>query len=218
MRPSLLASSFGPLVVAVALAAAFGATRPAMAATATGRFVNDDELHSISIALVAEADLHAQTLSWAQGGFEPLFGLFDLGNGQLLSVDQGGLHTCAAGPGKPDPITGFCWDASIDAHLGPGHYALVLSQAGNAPAGDVLPGQTLAQTYGQTGIADFTGIWAGLPGARFVDVTGQVRSNEWAVEYRIDPASAVPEPSAAAMLLSAFALAALRRLPPRARS
>ncbi len=211
MSPSCLTTApTRGLLTAAALVSALSASLPTAAAQAHDRFTDDDDLASIVIDLATPSSLHAETLSWAQGGFAPVLSLFDTSNGLLLQVDAGSSHICGPGAGSADAAHGFCWDAFFGTQLPAGHFLLVVSQDGNQPVGDFVPGQDLRHDFTQTGNPTYTGDNAGLGGQRFIDVLGGARSGDWAVEFQVTPLSAVPEPSRAALLLAALALLALR--------
>jgi uncharacterized protein (TIGR03382 family) len=177
-----------------------------------GEFSTDDALFVTHLSLLTDDVLTVQSLSYGgdpglkvdPGGFAPVLALFqdDPGAPQLLLqlVHGDGSH---CGTGKPDPASGFCWDAAFSLALGPGHYTLVLSQDGNDPLG-----QSLAEGYSQSGQADYTGLAAlGEPGRRFVQIDGAQRTGAWALDLQ---ASAVPEPVGAALMLIGLAGLALQ--------
>lgn len=185
-------------------------TGPVMASVVSGTFVDDDER---AVQLIDEHNpfrLHVHTTSWANGGFAPVLSLFDLGSGLLLGVDAGSSHGC------PNPAPGasaFCWDAWLDTTLLAGSYALVLSQDGNAPTGDLTPGQPLDDVFPQTGQHDYTGMaYLGTPNLRFINVDLTQRTGAWSMDIQIEPMRQVPEPASIAIVLAALAAIGLGRM------
>lgn len=198
--------------IAAALLALLPALDPVAATPTSGSFVYDDELVINRFDLGVTSQVSAATVSWAQGGFAPVLALFDDTSGLLLQLDRGD-HVCGdPGAGAADPATGFCWDAFFSTVLPAGHYALVLSQSGNEPAGDRGPGQTFAELYPQTGNVDYTGLAnLGQPGFHFISPGGFERNGSWSFDLRSTPLQ-VPEPALPGLLVvAALALTAATR-------
>ena len=148
---------------------------------ADGVFSNDDDLWSTSFDLVQSDVLTVSSFSYggdtsrhiAAGGFAPVLTLFQDGVG-LLQLAQANA-VCAPGAASADPVSGFCWDATLTlVAANAGHYTLVLSQDGNNALG-----QSLAEGYSRAGEHDYTGLdYLGLAGARFVQVDGTQRTGQ----------------------------------------
>ena len=188
---------------AVSILACLLSPAAALAGTqwAEGAFTNDDELWSLSFDLVQGDTLSVTTFSYtgsldrgvAAGGFAPVLTLFQDGVG-LLRVAQGNA-ACVPAAGA------FCWDATLTlSAVNAGHYTLVLSQDGNNALG-----QSLAEGYSQTGTPDYTSIYNGSPGARFIQVDGAQRSGHFALEISAPMSPAVPEPGTTLLLLAGLA-------------
>lgn len=185
-----------------------------------GQFTADDDLFVTQFVLPVVDSVTATTLGYgggiggsgpsaAAGGFAPVLTLFMDGFG-LIGVARGSSQVCGAGAGNADPVSGFCWDASLSAMLPAGSYTLVLSQDGNEPLGQIL-----ADGYSQTGQHDYTGLaYLGQAGTMFTQVDGTPRTGLWAMDVR---ATSLPEPSTWPMALLGFAGLALLRLPARSR-
>jgi hypothetical protein len=182
-----------------------------------GQFTQDDQLLSIGLILTATDTLTVTTFSYgglaapssgiAAGGFAPVLALFD-GASKLLQLAAGSANSCGgAGSGARDPTSGFCWDAHFSApDLLAGRYTVVLSQDGNTPLGP-----TLADGYLMAGMPDYTSIYNGVPGSRFIEVTGRARTGFYALGIST-LTSPVPEPTTALMLALGLAgLGLLRR-------
>jgi len=182
-----------------------------------GLFTQDDQLLSIGLDLTAVDTLTVTTFSYggwaapgggiAAGGFAPVLALFD-GASNLLQIAAGSANACGgADNGAMDPSSGFCWDAHFSAPgLAAGHYTVVLSQDGNTPLGP-----TRADGYLMAGTPDYTSIFNGVPGSRFIEVTGQARTGSYALGIST-LTSPVPEPGTLLMLaLGLASLGLLRR-------
>jgi len=187
----------------------------AQGASFTGTFADDDQRVSLTFSLAAADTLIARTFSFgggtngagaavAAGGFAPVLSLFDA-TGLLLQTASGSAGTCGSGVGAPDPVTGFCWDASLNLALSAGDYTLVLTQDGNLPWGPWL-----ADGFSMTGTPDFTGLaYLGQPGLRFINVDGTQRDGHWALDLNV---AAVAEPASVALMATGLlALGALAR-------
>lgn len=186
--------------VAVCTLACLLSPAAALAGTqwAEGSFTGDDELWSVSFDLVQHDTLSVTTFSYAgspdrgvaAGGFAPVLTLFQDGVG-LLQVAQGNA-ACVPTAGA------FCWDATLTlSGVNAGHYTLVLSQDGNNALG-----QSLAEGYSQAGTPDYTSVYNGSAGARFIQVDGAQRSAHFALEISAPLSPAVPEPGTTLMLLA----------------
>ena len=155
----------------------------------------------LSVATFAYGGLQSPGRSIPPGGFAPVLALFQDGVG-LLQLARGTDNLCSSlGSGAADPVSGFCWDAHFTlVGVNAGHYTLVLSQDGNDPLG-----QRLADGYSQAGIADYTSVYNGVPGAHFIQVDGAQRNGHFALDISAPNSPAVPEPAAALLLAAGLA-------------
>ena len=174
-----------------ALALAGSGVLPASTLSFSGNFTHDDDVVLIPFSISGSTLVTIQTTSFADGstGFEPVLTLFD-GLGTFMFQDAGGNAPLDCGARLIDPASGFCLDAYIQQTLGPGSYTLALSEAPNAPGGD------LADGFPQAGMGDFTGLPFGKTGPFYL-FEGSQRTSAWALQ--IDGA-AVPEPGTMGLL------------------
>ena len=191
---------------ALALAAAALLAAPAASAAMThyhGSFGSDDDQYALSFHLGETSAVDARSLSFATGGFAPVFSLF--GPGGLMQLAVGSSNTCGGNSGAADAATGFCWDAHFSAQLLAGDYTLVLTQDGNLPVGG-----SPADGFSMTGQPHYTGAWfLGDDSRSFINVDGSQRSADWSFDFGTQT---VPEPGTwALMALAMLALRGTRR-------
>ena len=173
-----------------------------------GTFINDDNLALFSIQVATPSAVSIRTLSYADGGFDPVLSLFtgylDPAGQQIAGNDDGGCGTVGS-----DTVTGNCWDAAIvNFDLLPGVYTLVLSQTGNNPAGP-----TFGDGFTRTGSLSYTGMdFVGI-NDRFWDASPSKRDNHWALDIsNVDSVAQIPEPATLAIVgVGLGALSMLRR-------
>ncbi len=182
-----------------------------------GNFTSDDNVQVLYFYLSEGSDVKVYTLSFGggtylhnedsrtdlsgdvdPGGFVPVLSLFSLSEGGALV--SGGLAIGGGGPGSN--ATG---DASLDFNnLGPGWYAVALTQNDNLPVGDLgYPGEYhLGNGFSQEGNTNFTAFYGCLQG-QFCDITGAQLGSYWALEIEnVDYAGyQTPEPGSLALCL-----------------
>lgn len=199
-------STFISGLASLVLAGAAVLAAPSASAALTnyhGAFGSDDDQYVLNFHLDKDSSVGARSLSFATGGFAPVFSLF--GPGGLMQLAVGSANTCGGNSGAKDPATGFCWDAYFSVQLLAGDYTLVLTQDGNLPIGS-----TLADGFSMTGQAHYTGAWyLGDNTRSFINVDGSQRSANWSFDFSTQT---VPEPGTwALMALAMLALTATRR-------
>jgi hypothetical protein len=179
-----------------------------------GMFSTDDQIQLFNVNVITAGLVTLETYSYAggidatnhviaAGGFDPVLSLFD-GLGNLLNTNDDGPCAIVG----HDASTGNCFDAYLSLNLGAGAYTLALTESDN-----LAIGPTLADGFLESGNGNFTCPQIfGQPGA-FCDVSPAQRSNQWALDIVTpNPASSVPEPSAASLLATGVALLfAIRR-------
>lgn len=196
-----------------------------------GTFGQDDQLQ-IFLFTAPTANTLVRTWSYAggtngsgqviaAGGFDPILSVFDasgglVGSSLLLATNDNGdaCPTNAPNCVNTDPVTASAFDSlMLLGGLNPGGvYALVLSQADNAPNGPNFGGG-----FTQMGQGNFTATEFPCGGSGFCDANLAQRNGNWAVDISgvgsaSLPGSGVPEPGSMLMLLSGAAgLAILRR-------
>lgn len=166
----------------------------------TGTFATPNDVFTKIFTLTQVSEVNVQTWGYAggtnasnvvipSGGFDPALALF-LGSGPSATLfDSNDDGACP--PGNFDGVTGGCLDSTLmEIGLLPGTYTLALTVSPNFPNGT---------TFGD----GFTG------GGNFVDVFGDSRTSNFAVDIVTTPAVApVPEPSTV-ILVGASCLALL---------
>ena len=181
---------------------------PAFADTVlfSGNFTTDDNLEGFAFTLTGASTVTIRTLSFANGGFEPILTLFDAAGGLLTQDTTGGTAPGACGPRAIDPVSNFCLDAYIQTPLSAGNYLAFLTEADN-----VANGPTLADGFLHQGEGNFTGPeFTGNPGSFVLFDTSQ-RASDWSVEIsglETTSISAIPEPGGLPFLLCACAILA----------
>jgi hypothetical protein len=169
----------------------------------TGSFTADDNIQLFNFSISSPGTVTIQSWGFAggtngagqvipAGGFATDLSLFDA-SGNLITSDFGGTAPGCA-PRNIDPITTFCLDAYINTFLADGQYIVALTEDNNLPFGP-----TLADGFLQQGQGNFTGPAVGQQDGSFLLITGDQRTNQWAVDIgSVDSAqipSTVPEPS-----------------------
>jgi hypothetical protein len=157
----------------------------------TGSLATGDDVFTTTLNIPSVSDLTIQTWGYAggtdaagqtivEGGFDPAVALFAGGGSGATLFDFNDDGTCP--PGNFDSVSGACLDSSLsEIGLLPGTYTLVLMVSPNSPNGPTL--------------ADgFTG------GGDFVDVFGNLRASNFAVDAVITADAAVPEPGSIGLL------------------
>ena len=196
MNKRLQSSAPALILAATALLAA-----PVASAASThydGSFGSDDGQFVLSFQLGESRLVDARSLSYAHGGFAPVFSLF--GPDGLMQLAVGSGNSCGGGSGAVDPATRFCWDAHFSVQLAAGDYTLVLTQDGNLPIGSLL-----ADGFSMVGQPHYTGAWfLGDDSRSFINADRSQRSADWAFDLGTQ---GVPEPGS--WLLAALALLAL---------
>ena len=153
----------------------------------TGNLQTPDDVYTTSFSLTQVSEVNVQTRSYGggtnasgviipRGGFDPAVALF-LGSGSSATLfDFNDDGTCP--PGNFDAVTGGCLDSTlVETGLLPDAYTLALMASPNSPNGSSLG-------------SGFTG------GGDFVDVFGDSRTNNFAVDIVTTPAVApVPGPT-----------------------
>jgi hypothetical protein len=127
----------------------------------------------------------------AEGGFEPYLSLFD-GSGAFLNSTFLGT-TCPAGA-NTNSTSGFCFDVQLNGGtLAPGDYQIAISAFENL---------SFAENFGTGNLADgFTGLGN----------LGDGEDLHYAFDVILSPASPVPEPSFAFLLVGGIAICLFRR-------
>ena len=184
----------------------------------SGTLASDDALFSQDFILNTAGVVTLNTLSYAggvsslgasvaAGGFAPALSLFEQTSGAL--IQWANASGCA---GKPDPSTGFAWDACISTNLVVGSYRLVLSQSGNDPLGGMADG------FSQTGHPNFSAVNGVDPNAMFVDLGGAQRDGHWALDVTALAIATPPVPEPSTWVLLTAGLLGLRRFVSRRRA
>ncbi|EKU97269.1 PEP-CTERM putative exosortase interaction domain-containing protein [Leptolyngbya sp. PCC 7375] len=216
-------------VVTGAVVTTLGMTSAALAVdfSLRGTFAQDDDVQLFDFSIATESAVTLRTYSYAggtqadgtfidAGGFDPVLSLFDGdGNFIFLSDDD------ESGTVANDPTTGRAYDGFLDIMLKAGDYTLALTQYNN-----FSNTTNLADGFRQEGNANFTSNFARCTtDSMFCDFTGDVRTNEWALdilgvrppsepdEGEPNPPTQVPEPATTL----AFALAGVGALVHRRR-
>lgn len=196
------------LLMIGSLTAALGAAQ-AESFTLSGNFGQDDQVLLLSLRLDTAGTFSATSLGYAggldtngvlhaAGGFDTMLFLYNAA-GVLIAQSDDGVSV------PTDPSTGLSADAAFSISLPAGQYTLALTQYDNFALGDFSSG------FSAAGTGNFTPALSGTCSASaFCDWTGDARSSSWTLA--MTGVSAVPEPSAMALLLAGGAgLLAWRR-------
>lgn len=192
----------------------------------SGVFNNDDDAERFDFALDRTTSVTLHSYSYGggtnamgrvirAGGFDPILSLFDLSTGQEVAHQDDSSDTTA------DPITGAHYDVNLPLDLGPGRYAVYVTQYSNVPTSALGNTQNAGQhAFTADHCPDKSAAPAGA--GYFCDVTHTQRTGEWAfnivgVDKAVDAgtiiSAAVPEPATWLLMVGGFAVigVAMRR-------
>ena len=171
--------------------------------TSSGNFARDDQVTFIPINLDAIGVLSVTSIGYAggidasgvvvpRGGFDTMLFLYNSAGSLLAQSDDGiGVPT--------DPTTGLASDAAFSIGLAAGPYTLAVTQYDNFALGDLSAG------FSRAGSGNFTPGLNGCSATAFCDTSGAARTGHWAINVSTINVSAVPEPSAVALMLAGLA-------------
>lgn len=199
------------LIKIVILAITAGPFAMAGSFSFTGSLMRDDSVELFSFTLASNSTVILQTCSYAggpnqsgtvvpRGGFDPILSIFN-SVGELIHENDDGYANVPA-----DSATGRHWDSYIRTTLAAGTYTVALTQYENFPNGP-----NLGNGFSKVGQPQFTSAFGCLNGG-FCDRTGNNRTANWEFDI-IDAASAsaAPEPTIPALIVTGIAILGLLR-------
>jgi len=196
---------------AVVAAALYAGSAQAANVSFTGSFAADDSVQLFNFSVGALSTVTLRSYSYAggiqangnvvaAGGFDPILALFD-GAGHFIGQNDDGAGVPA------DPVTGRHYDTLLQTSLAAGNYIVSVMEYNNFAVG-----ANLSDGFVRDGQGNFTPAFTGCVAAAFCDVSGAVRTNQWAFDIlnvtdatEVGGVSTVPIPAALPLLASALA-------------
>lgn len=172
--------------------------------TYAGNFAYDNDVQVVDFSVSEYSTVKIRTLSYAGGinvageavaggGFDPVLSLFD-GNGFFITTNDDYYSSSgdSISPTNNDPATGKSYDAYMELNLQPGDYMVSLTQWLNFFNG-ILPGNDGFWNISLGFFQDNNRFYS----QNFVDLSGNRRTDAWALDIEMAPApEPVPLPSA----------------------
>lgn len=171
---------------------------------ASGVLHTDDEIASVTFAVLTQSNVSVTTSSYGTGGFFPVFTLFLAdAPGDLILAAAGNLGVCDPGM-TPPPGQSNCEDIRWSGILAPGTYLATLTVYPNLPLG---PDRATGFLF--DGAGNFTSMFGGT--GPFLEPDGTQKTGDWNITISGDAVADVPEPAAGALTAAGFAVMFLLR-------
>lgn len=170
----------------------------------SGVLQTDDEIASVTFAVLAQSNVSITTSSYGAGGFFPVLSLFLAdAPGDLILAAAGNLGVCDTGM-TPPPGQSNCEDIRWSGILAPGTYLATLTVYPNLPLG---PDRAAGFLF--DGAGNFTSLFGGS--GPFLEPDGTPKSGNWDLTISGDDVAPVPEPAAGALAAAGLAFTFLLR-------